>query len=102
MIEMAEHPATSIMRFCAAHRDKYRQLLACGDAADQPANLRGKPSWLHQERIEEETQDAIDMIANGMSSRAAARALGMRPGTLQQRLNSRGLNVSKIREEHAV
>lgn len=101
MIQRVEHPATSLRLFLSsdAVRRKYRELLNCGDAADQPGDCRGKPSWIHQKRIEREVGQAVDMIRGGVSMRETARRMEMPCSRLQQRLYSRGLTVDSIRKE---
>ena len=98
-----EHPLASLNRFFSANADAYRRLMATGDIGDHyrnsNSNRSGRPHDATAQEIELSTQRAIAMIAEGHPLSYAARKIGCKVPALQRRLYTRGLNVSKIRNQ---
>ena len=93
MIHMQESAASSVMRFCNTHRDKYRELLRTGDITDSKRGQRGAPTFAHRERIDAEMETAIARIRDGVDAAMVARSIGVKPATFYARLRNRGLTV---------
>lgn len=100
MIQMQESAASSVLRFCASHRDKFRELMATGDITDQREVRSGRASWHQQERIDAETTTAIQRIRGGEPLATVAKSLGIARGTLNRRINSRGLSVRALQKSY--
>ena len=95
-------PESRAVRFVESLKLQMEQMMRVGDVLDCSRNHRGQPRQEHRAEIEEETQIAIGLLREGKSATQAGQYIGISGVALQQRLFTRGTNITKIRNGETI